>query len=125
MEKRLKAQDRRTYRTRNKLRVVNVERNSVRAVRPRLSVFRSGRQIYAQVIDDLKGITLAAASSLDKDLALGNGGTIEAAEKVGKRVADLARKAGVAQVQFDRGGYKYHGRVKALADGARAGGLDF
>lgn len=125
MEKRLKAQDRRTYRTRNKLRLVNVERNSVRVVRPRLSVFRSGRQIYAQVIDDVKGVTLAAASSLDKDLALGNGCTVDAAEKVGKLVADRARKAGVAQVQFDRGGYKYHGRVKALADGARAGGLDF
>ncbi|MCB9978412.1 MAG: 50S ribosomal protein L18 [Rhodospirillales bacterium] len=125
MEKRLKAQDRRTYRTRNKLRLVNVERNSVRVVRPRLSVFRSGRQIYAQVIDDVKGVTLASASSLDKDLALGSGCTVDAAEKVGKLVADRARKAGVAQVQFDRGGYKYHGRVKALADGARAGGLDF
>ncbi|HRC26002.1 MAG TPA: 50S ribosomal protein L18 [Alphaproteobacteria bacterium] len=125
MAKALKAQDRRTYRTRNKLRSVNVERNSTRAVRPRLSVFRSGRQIYAQIIDDSKGVTLAAASSLDKDLGLGKGGTVQAAEKVGQIVADRARKAGVSQVQFDRGGYKYHGRVKALAEGARAGGLDF
>lgn len=125
MAKVLKAQDRRTYRTRNKLRAVNVDRNSTRAVRPRLSVFRSGRQIYAQVIDDVKGVTLAAASSLDKDIKLEKGYTVQAAEQVGKLVADRARKAGIEQVQFDRGGYKYHGRVKALAEGARAGGLDF
>ena len=116
---------RRTFRTRNKLRKVNIKHNAVRAVRPRLSVHRTGKAIYAQVIDDVKGVTVAAASSLDADLKLENGGNVEAATKVGKLVAERAKKAGVKQVQFDRGSYLYHGRVKAVAEGAREGGLDF
>src|SRR5687768_9323035 len=125
MTKRLSSQERRTHRTRNKLRRVNVQSNAVRSVRPRLSVHRSGKQIYAQVIDDIKGVTLAAASSHDGDLKLKNGGNIEGAQKVGKLVAERAKKAGVKGVQFDRGSYLYHGRVKALAEGAREGGLEF
>lgn len=125
MAQKLNATQRRTYRTRNKLKRVNIMQNAVREVRPRLSVHRSGRQIYAQVIDDVKGITLAAASSLDKELNLKKGADKEAAQKVGKLVAERARKAGVEKVQFDRGGFIYHGRVKALAEGAREGGLEF
>ncbi len=122
-----KPAQRRRYRTRNKIRRVNIERNSVREIRPRLSVFRSGKQIYAQVIDDLRGVTLAAASTLDKDLKekLKSGANKEAALEVGKLVAERAKKAGVVKVVFDRGPYVYHGRVKALADGARDGGLEF
>ena len=95
--------------------------------RPRLSVFRSGKNIYAQVIDDAEGRTLAAASSLDKDLrdALKTGADKAAASAVGKLVAERALAARVTQVIFDRGSYIYHGRVKALADAAREGGLDF
>jgi len=95
--------------------------------RPRLSVFRSSRQIYAQVIDDEKGRTLAAASSLEKAMReqLKTGATVEAARLIGKEIAERAKKAGVAKVVFDRGGYMYHGRVKALAEGAREGGLEF
>jgi large subunit ribosomal protein L18 len=95
--------------------------------RPRLSIFRSSQHIYAQVIDDLKGHTVAAASSLDKDLRerLKNGANTQAAAEVGKLVAERAKAAGVEQVVFDRGAYIYHGRVKALADAAREGGLDF
>jgi large subunit ribosomal protein L18 len=95
--------------------------------RPRLSVFRSSKQIYAQVIDDEHGHTLAAASSLEKTLreSLKTGADIEAAKRVGKELAERAKKAGVDKVVFDRGSYMYHGRVKALADGAREGGLDF
>jgi large subunit ribosomal protein L18 len=125
MTQKLNAKDRRTFRTRNKLKAVNVQRNASRDVRPRLSVHRTGKQIYAQVIDDAKGVTLASASSLDGDLKLKNGGNKDAAQKVGKLVAERAKKAGVSQVQFDRGGYLYHGRVKAVAEGAREGGLDF
>lgn len=125
MGQKLAARARRTYRTRNKLRTVNTLRNSVREVRPRLTVFRSGRQIYAQVVDDVKGVTLAAASSLDKDVGVKVGSTVAIAETVGKLIAQRAKKAGVSAVQFDRGGYVYHGRVKALAEGARAGGLAF
>ncbi|MBI1256726.1 MAG: 50S ribosomal protein L18 [Chloroflexi bacterium] len=125
MTKRLSSQQRRSYRTRNKLRRVNIEQNATRDVRPRLSVHRSGKQIYAQVIDDTKGVTLASASSLDKDLKLKSGGNIDAAQKVGKLVAERAKKAGVSKVQFDRGSFIYHGRVKALAEGAREGGLEF
>lgn len=97
------------------------------AARPRLSVFRSNQNIAAQIIDDVKGHTLAAASSLDKELkgTLKNGCNVEAAIAVGKLLAARAVAAGVAQVVFDRGGYLYHGRVKALADAAREGGLDF
>jgi large subunit ribosomal protein L18 len=95
--------------------------------RPRLSVHRSGKNIYAQVIDDAKGVTLAAASSLEKDLreSLKSGGNIDAAKAVGKALAERATSNGVKDVVFDRGGYLYHGRVKALADAAREGGLSF
>ena len=93
--------------------------------RPRLSVHRSGRHIYAQIIDDSMGKTLAYASTLDKDVKGKTGATIAAASDVGKRVADLAKKAGVTRVVFDRGGFLFHGRVKALADAAREGGLEF
>jgi large subunit ribosomal protein L18 len=105
-------------------------RRSLRKVangRPRLSVYRSSEHIYAQVIDDAEGRTLAAASTLEKDLrgSLKTGADKAAAEAVGKLVAERAKAAGVTQVIFDRGGYLFHGRVKALADGAREGGLDF
>jgi len=95
--------------------------------RPRLSVFRSSKHIYAQVIDDVAGRTLAAASSLDKSLreSLKTGADKEAAGAVGKLIAERAKAAGVTSVVFDRGGYLFHGRVKALADAAREGGLDF
>lgn len=95
--------------------------------RPRLSVFRSDKNIYAQIIDDSTGRTLAAASTLDKDIksTLKNGGTAEAAAAIGKLIAERGSKAGVAEVIFDRGSYIYHGRVKALADAAREGGLQF
>jgi len=95
--------------------------------RLRLSVFRSSKQIYAQVIDDEAGRTVAAASSLEKDMRekLKNGATVSAASEVGKLVAERAVKAGVKEVVFDRSGYLFHGRVKALADGAREGGLSF
>ncbi len=92
--------------------------------RPRLSVFRSSKHIYAQIIDDARGVTLAAASSRE-DAASGSGGKLAVSTEVGKRLAARAREKGIAQVCFDRGGYLYHGRVKALADGARAGGLEF
>ena len=95
--------------------------------RPRLSVFRSGKNIYAQVIDDAQGRTLASASTLDKELrgAIERPAAKEAAIAVGKAVASRALKAGVAEVVFDRGGFIYHGRVKALADAAREAGLKF
>ena len=95
--------------------------------RPRLSVFRSSKHIYAQVIDDVSGKTVAAASSLDKDLRgkLKNGADKAAAVEIGKIVAERAVKAGVSTVVFDRGGYRFHGRIKALADAAREGGLSF
>jgi len=93
--------------------------------KPRLSVHRSGRHIYAQVIDDAAGRTLAAASTLDKDVRGKTGATADAAADVGKRVAAAATKAGVTTVVFDRGGFLFHGRVKALADAAREGGLEF
>lgn len=97
------------------------------ATRPRLSVFRSGQHIYAQVIDDRKGATLAAASSLDKDLrdSVKRGSNREAATAVGRLVAERALKAGLKEVVFDRGAYLYHGRVKALAEAAREAGLSF
>ena len=96
-------------------------------VRPRLSVHRSGKHIYAQVIDDEQGRTLASASSLEKEMrdALRTGADKDAAVAVGKRVAERAVAAGVSEVVFDRGPYLYHGRVKALADAAREGGLQF
>ena len=93
------------------------------AVRPRLSVFRSAKYIYAQVIDDETGRTLAAASSRESDLAA-SGGKVDAARAVGRALAERARAAGVSAVVLDRGGYQYHGRVRSLAEGAREGGLN-
>jgi large subunit ribosomal protein L18 len=95
--------------------------------RPRLSVHRSSKQIYAQIIDDERGHTLVAASSLEKDMRgkLKTGANIDAAKEVGRLIAERGQEAGVSQVVFDRSGYLYHGRVKALADAAREGGLDF
>ena len=119
MAKSIKSTERRKTRIRRALRA--------KGGRPRLSVFRSSAQIYAQVIDDEKGVTLASASSLEKALRaeLKTGANKEAARRVGKELAERAKKAGVAKVVFDRGAYMFHGRVKALADGAREGGLDF
>lgn len=94
------------------------------AERPRLNVFRSLNHIYAQVIDDVKGVTLVSASSMDKGFE-GNGSNCEGAKAVGKAVAEKALAAGIKEVVFDRGGYLYHGRVAALAEGAREGGLEF
>ncbi|MDE6726317.1 MAG: 50S ribosomal protein L18 [Oscillospiraceae bacterium] len=91
---------------------------------PRLNVFRSSMHIYAQIIDDEKGVTLAAASSTEKGFGQ-YGGNIEAAKKVGLAIAEKAKAAGITDVVFDRGGYVYHGRVAALAEGAREGGLNF
>ena len=108
--------DRRHYRLRFKIKGT--------PERPRLCVFRSEKHIYAQVIDDVAGKTLAAAASNEKDFE-GVGSNQEAAKKVGKMVAERAIKAGVETVVFDRGGYVYHGRVQALAEGAREGGLKF
>jgi len=114
-------EQRKARRVRYKLRSIN------RAGLPRLSVHRSNNQIYAQVIDDANGVTLAAASSIDKDLksTLKTGATVASASQVGKLVAERAKKAGVTKVMFDRGAFLYHGRIKALADGAREGGLEF
>jgi large subunit ribosomal protein L18 len=95
------------------------------AGKPRLSVHRSGRHIYAQVIDDKAGTTLASASTLDKDLKGKTGATKDGAAQVGKTLAERAKKAGVSRVVFDRGAFLFHGRVKALADAAREGGLEF
>ena len=94
------------------------------ATKPRLSVFRSNKEIYAQLIDDLNGVTLLAASSRDKGVDA-KGTNIEVASAVGKLVAEKALKAGISTISFDRGGYLYHGRVKSLAEGAREAGLKF
>jgi len=111
---------RRQRRNRNQLRKAS-------GGRPRLSVFRSSKHIYAQIIDDAEGATKAAASTLDKDLrvALKTGADIDAAQAVGKLIAERATAAGIDTVIFDRGGYRYHGRIKALAEAAREGGLSF
>lgn len=95
--------------------------------RPRLSIYRSNKHIYAQVIDDVQGSTLASASTLDRDARAtgGSGCSVAAATRVGELIASRARSAGVESVVFDRGGYLFHGRVKALAEAARAGGLSF
>jgi len=110
-------------------RTAKVRRNIRRAAGPRarLSVFRSSKHIYAQVIDDANGRTVASASSLEKDMrgSFKTGANIEAAKTVGKRLAERAAAKGVKEVVFDRGGYLYHGRVKALADAVREGGLNF
>jgi len=116
--------------TNTKSRRIARVRNALRKVsngRARLSVHRSSKQIYAQVIDDAAGRTLASASTLEKELRekLKTGADTSAAAEVGKLIAERAIKAGVKEVIFDRGGYLYHGRVKALADGAREGGLNF
>ena len=119
--------------------IKKVSRNEMRKVRharirenlsgtsekPRLCVFRSNANIEAQIIDDVKGVTLVSASSLEKELNLKNGGNIEAAKVVGAEIAKRAKKAKINTVVFDRGGYLYHGRVKALAEAARDGGLEF
>lgn len=120
MSRKIDALDRRKARVRRALR-------AAANGRPRLSVFRSSKQIYVQVIDDAAGKTLASASSLDKNLRTGlkTGADVSAAQAVGKLVAERAKAAGVTQVIFDRSGYLYHGRVKALADAAREGGLEF
>ena len=110
--------DRRRQRVRTSLRKRAAER-------PRLSVHRSGRHIYAQVIDDAESRTVASASTLEKDARGSTGATIASAQQVGKRIAERARAAGVTRVVFDRGGFLFHGRVKALADAAREGGLEF
>ena len=120
MSKNVEMQQRRKARVRKAIRERAGER-------PRLSVFRSSKQIYAQIIDDEKGVTIVAASSMEKDqrAALKTGANIEAAKVVGKLIAERASAKGVKQVVFDRGAYMYHGRVKALAEGAREGGLEF
>ena len=115
---RLSLFDRRRRRVRTSLR-------ARAAGKPRLSVHRSGRHIYAQVIDDAAGKTIASASSLDKDVKGKSGATRDSAATVGKALAERAKKAGVSKVVFDRGGFLFHGRVKALADAAREGGLEF
>ena len=94
------------------------------AQRPRLAVFRSVNHIYAQVIDDKSGKTLATASTVEKDLKGATGGNVEAAQRVGKAIAERAQKAGISSVVYDRGGYVYHGRVKALLDATREAGLN-
>ena len=93
--------------------------------RPRLNVFRSNANITAQIIDDEKGVTLVSASTLEKELKITNGGNVEAAKLIGAEIAKRAKKAKITKVVFDRGGYLYHGRVKALAEAARENGLEF
>ena len=102
-------------------------RSSVRGTgeRPRLAIFRSLKHIYAQVIDDMAARTLVAASSAEKNSKAGNGGNIAGAKEIGRLIAQRAKEKGITKVVYDRGGYLYHGRVKALADGAREAGLEF
>jgi large subunit ribosomal protein L18 len=121
----MKTQKRVEARRRVRVRIQQKVRGS--GERPRLAVFKSGRHIYAQVIDDGSGQTLAHASSLDAGLKKEdkNGANVGTAKRVGKLVADRAKEKGIARVVFDRGGYVYHGKVKALADAAREGGLEF
>ena len=104
--------------------VKQIDKNEarLRAARPRLDVFRSAKHIYAQIIDDEQGVTLVSASTMDKDFE-GFGGNVEAASAIGKKIAAKALEKGITEVVFDRGGFVYHGRVKALAEGAREGGL--
>ncbi|QCX01056.1 50S ribosomal protein L18 [Aggregatimonas sangjinii] len=111
----------RKYRIRKRIRKVSIGT----AERPRLSVFRSNSEIYAQIINDREGTTLLAVSSRDKDLAKEKGTKSEVAALVGKAIAEKAKKAGIDKVAFDRGGNLYHGRVKSLAEGAREAGLQF
>ncbi|QSO48004.1 50S ribosomal protein L18 [Alicyclobacillus mengziensis] len=118
-------EDRNLARKRRHLRVRN--RIEGTAARPRLNVYRSNKHIYAQVIDDVTGSTVASASTVDKEVSaeVQNGGNVEAARKVGELVAKRAIEKGITTVVFDRGGYLYHGRVQALADAARSAGLQF
>ncbi|AOZ93373.1 50S ribosomal protein L18 [Paenibacillus crassostreae] len=118
-------QDKNKARVRRHLRVR--KRITGTAERPRLNVFRSSKHIYAQLIDDVAGVTLVSASTLDKELSEGitNGANVESARKVGELVAKRAKDKGHASVVFDRGGYLYHGRIQALADAAREAGLEF
>lgn len=95
------------------------------ADRPRLAVFRSLNHIYAQLIDDANGVTLCSASTTEKSAGVGNGGNVDAAKSIGKLIAERAQEKGINQVVFDRGGYIYHGRVRALAEAAREAGLQF
>ena len=95
------------------------------SVRPRLSVYRSTKNVYAQLIDDVNGVTLASASTVEKDSKVTNGGNTEAAKVIGTLIAERALKLDIKNVVFDRSGYLYHGRVKALAESARAAGLEF
>ena len=115
--------------SRNEMRVERHKRIrkelSGNADRPRLNVFRSNANITAQIIDDEKGVTLVSASTLEKELKITNGGNIEAAKVIGAEIAKRAKKAKITKVVFDRGGYLYHGRVKALAEAARENGLEF
>ena len=113
--------------SRNEMRKVRHDRVKAKLVgnEPRLNVFRSNSNIFAQIIDDEKKVTLVSASSIDKELKLENGGNVEAAKKVGELLAKRAKKAKISKVKFDRGGYLYHGRVKALAEAARENGLEF
>ena len=103
----------------------NRHRLTTHGTRPRLSIFRSGKHIYAQVIDDIQAVTVASASTNEKDGKETKSWNVEAASSVGKKIAERAKAAGVTQVMFDRGGYIYHGRIKALADAARESGLEF
>ncbi len=118
-----------TVKARTERRKATVRRQIRKAAtgRARLSVFRSSKHIYAQVIDDAKGSTVASASSIEKDMrgSLKTGANIDAAKAVGKMVAERAKQKGISEVVFDRGSYLYHGRVKALAEAAREGGLKF
>ncbi|AJR02451.1 50S ribosomal protein L18 [Siansivirga zeaxanthinifaciens] len=95
------------------------------ATRPRLAVFRSNKEIYAQIVDDVTGVTISAASSKDKEISSVKATKVEVAKLVGKAIAEKAMKAGIETIAFDRGGYLYHGRVKSLAEGAREAGLKF
>jgi large subunit ribosomal protein L18 len=119
LQKRITTQQtRRAHRVRNRVRAIG---------RPRLTVFRSNKHIYAQIVDDTRGQTLVAASTAESDFRKGgkSGGNSGAAQMIGKLLADRAKEKGISQVAFDRGSYRYHGRIQALADAARAGGLDF
>lgn len=118
MAKKDKAAVRRAVHTRIRRRVRGSQQ------RPRLAIFRSLNHIYAQVIDDERAVTIASASTVEKDLRGGTGGNIEAAQRVGRAIAERAIAAGVEQVVFDRGGFRFHGRVKALTDAAREAGLN-
>ena len=118
MAKKDKAAVRRAVHTRIRRRVRGTQE------RPRLAIFRSLNHIYAQVIDDERAVTIASASTVEKDLRGGTGGNIEAAQRVGRAIAERAIAAGVEQVVFDRGGFRFHGRIKALVDAAREAGLN-